>query len=211
MSNDVFAPVTFPQLGDEAPGLAAARARAAAEGYAAGLRRAAAENRVAAAAAERAAAAAEQADRERMRAALDALGAAVVSLDSRLAPVLAEADSALAEAAVRLAEAVLAREVAEGHADGADALRRILSAVPSGRVVTVRLNPDDLRTLERTSTGPGPDAADRPAELPPDVRLRADPALAPGDAVAELRQGWLDARIGTAVARAADLLTGSAP
>lgn len=195
MSTDSFVPLAYPQV---APETLADRARGLAEGYAQGLRRAARENsrrdeelRARAEADARSASA-------RLDAALEALGNAVASLDARLAPVIDEADRILAESAVRLAEAVLDQEISDGHADAVSAIRRILHSVPSGRLIAVHLNPQDLHTVQ--------EAADR--HVPDGVRLVADGTLSRGDATAELQHGLLDARIRAGVERAREVLTG---
>jgi flagellar assembly protein FliH len=211
MSNDVFIPVSYPQLGRER---VAPRAEAVAAGLAEGLRRAALGQRAAEEAARSERQAARRADEERVTAAVTALHTAIARLDARLAPVLSEADATLAAAALALAEAVLGREVREGHTNAEDALRRVFQAVPSGRVVTVHLNPADLATLRAVGhldeEASGSASADESARRHPasdgGVRYVADPSLAPGDATADLQQGWLDARIGSALDRAREVL-----
>ena len=83
------------------------------------------------------------------------------------------------------------------HNGAVAALARVRAA--DVEPVAVRLHPEDLRAL-----GPDP-------ELPEGARLVADPSLSRGDAVADLPDGWLDARIGTALERARTALeTGGA-
>ncbi|HEU0257113.1 MAG TPA: FliH/SctL family protein [Microbacteriaceae bacterium] len=203
MSSEAFTPLSYPRLrGDNV----AARAQAVADGYAEGLGRAAREEAAARKAAREAEAAARKAQAGRVASALTALHQAVERLDARLAPVAASADRALVQAALGLAEAVLRREVAQGHANAEDALRRVLDTVPSGRIVTVHLNPNDLDTLRAAHLA---EAAVAPAStlvLDDGLRIVADAEVDPADATAELRHGWLDARIGAALARAREVL-----
>lgn len=202
MSNSAFAPVRYPEVGTAgapAPasvdGAASARARGFAAGYSEGLRRAEAEF----AEAERARLqhwqAAETESAATTRRALAALAAAAEGVRALAVPVVATADDALVEAALALAEAVLQREVAEGHVDAADTLRRVIAATPAGELVSVRMHPDDARAIAQ-ETGAFP-------EIVP------DPAVAPGDAIAVLRDGWLDARIDAGLERARTVLTGN--
>lgn len=102
--------------------------------------------------------------------------------------MLASAAQTLQRAALELAEAVLGVELSDGATGAVAALARVAAA--EVEPVVVRLNPDDLRAL---GTDP---------QLPDGARLVADASLGRGDAVAELPDGWLDARIGTALDRA---------
>jgi len=187
-----FATLAFPSLRTEQQAELDLRARASghAAGYAEGLRAANVEL--------------EQL-RERLQAELDAtirhgqarldralevLEAASAALAARALPVVADAQDALARNALDLAEALLGIELASGDASARAALTRALSTADAPLVTTVRLNPTDLAVLdEATIAAAG-------------VPLVADPALARGDAIAELPIGYLDARISAATARA---------
>lgn len=197
-----FSPLSFPALGST-PGLveAQARTRGHASGYAAGMR--AAEEALQA---ERDRALAEhaalmEATRTRADALTALLSAAVESVNEHVAPVLAEAQAAIAAASVDLAEAIIGVELADGPTSARAALSRALSDVDPAAVLRVRMHPETLSALESLD----------PARLPEGVSFVADATLASGDAVAELPDGHLDARIGAAVARArAALLDGPA-
>jgi flagellar assembly protein FliH len=180
-----------------------ARAAGYAGGYAAGY---AAGAREAARAAE-----AEAARVQQQRAEADArppaehadslavLAAAARAAADRSAPVLASAESTLHAAAVQLAAAVLGRELADGPASARAALDRVLRA--GLEVHTVRLSPRDHEVLRVAMATDGAAVlADLPALT--GVELVADPALAPGDAVGEYPDGYLDARIVDALDRA---------
>jgi flagellar assembly protein FliH len=190
------------------------RGTARAAGYAAGW---AEGKRDATAAAERALferRAADERAHEEMTAAYDsalaALEAAAAGLERTVAPVAAELADAVVDAALELAEAVIGRELTVATEPGRDALRRALTIAPVGRPVTVRLHPDDHRTLverrdddrrqrDRDDRGDRRDG-DRP------VTLVADPSLMPGDAVAETDATVVDARLSSALARAKEVL-----
>jgi len=187
-----FATLAFPSLRTEQQAELDLRARASghAAGYAEGLRAANVEL--------------EQL-RERLQAELDAtirhgqarldralevLEAASAALAARALPVVADAQDALARNALDLAEALLGIELASGDTSARAALTRALSTADAPLVTTVRLNPTDLAVLdEATIAAAG-------------VPLVADPALARGDAIADLPIGYLDARISAATARA---------
>lgn len=161
-----------------------------AAGYAAGLRAAEMDVAARAAALEADHAATLIHLQARADLAVATLNAAAVALDARTVPVLEEAHAAIAEAAMQVAEAVVASELGDEGAAAKSALHRALDSVDVGVVHAVRLNPADLSTLgEATLAAVG-------------VTFVADASLARGDAVTEFADGYLDARITTAVARA---------
>jgi flagellar assembly protein FliH len=190
MSIDTFATLDFPSLRNRAGDDLQARVHGHAAGYAAGLKSAQAELALRRTELEAQARVAAADARARVDAALTALHTATRALDARLAPAVADAESTLADAAVDIAEAVLGRELAAGADSAESALRRVLGQPEANTIVTVRMNPADLHALHediRVAAG---------------VALQADASLAPGDAVAQLPDGYLDARIGAALERA---------
>ena len=190
------------------------QARGHAAGYTEGLRAAAAavDARVATLEAEHAQlmrAAAQQHDRS-----LAGLAAAVRALETRTVPVLHDVEDTLLDAAIDLAEAIIGHALADEAAAVRSALGRTAvgaAAVPSavsptavghtavGHTAvshTVRLNPHDLAAL------------DVAAVAATGVTLVADANLSRGDAVSEFPDGYLDARIGSALQRARAALAG---
>ncbi|GAA4138696.1 FliH/SctL family protein [Leifsonia shinshuensis] len=198
MSNDVaFAPLTVPVLAETETQHAvadAARARGFAAGYADGRRQAAEEQAgwLADAEAVRAAEAAEAADRVAVL--TRALQGATVELREATVPVLADVEGALVAAAFELAEAVVGTVLADRLAAARAAVGRVFAEAPAGEVAAIRLNPGDLALLATTHGALG------------GVTTVPDPSLAPGDAIAELPAGWLDARIRSALDRAKEAL-----
>jgi len=193
MSSDPgFATLSFPSLRTTVRDDSEDRARVAghAAGYAAGLRAAEVDvaARVAAMRAE------HEATLRHLQARSDlstsVLNAAVVALHERTVPVLESAHAAIAEAAIQLAEAIVGCELGEAGTAAKSALFRALDSVDTASVQVVRLNPSDLAALDPSTI----EAAG--------VALAADPSLARGDAVTEFSNGFLDARISTALARA---------
>jgi flagellar assembly protein FliH len=187
--------VVFPAL--DLMGETEGYTRGHAAGYAAGLRRAADE--VAARESELVArqAAAVAAERARTDRAVAVLDSAARALELRTAPVLADADAQLVAAALALAEAVVGRELSHAPHAARAALGRALSEPDAAAVVAVRLHPDDLALVA--------DSVDASR-----VDLVADAGLERGDAVAVYPDGELDARIGSALARARAAVTGEA-
>jgi flagellar assembly protein FliH len=104
-------------------------------------------------------------------------------------------------AAVELAEAILGYELADRSKAARAALDRALSGSKGLDAVSIRMHPQDLAVLNSADLDlNGVETGG------PDVALTADPALNPGDAVAELPHGFLDATISSALARVKDAL-----
>jgi flagellar assembly protein FliH len=196
-----FSRISFPSLRDgrQEQVEEQARVRGHAAGYAAGLRAAAAEVKEQQARLQAEHEAAVQNHRARVEQTVQALHGAVRALQQRTAPVLADAQHTLAAAAMELAEAVLGCELADGERGARAALARALADVDASSVHMVRMHPADLSLLE------------------PEVRRQAgvdfvpDSSLARGDAVTEFADGYLDAKIGTALVRARAALQAGAP
>ncbi|WP_104171312.1 FliH/SctL family protein [Cryobacterium sp. M23] len=201
-----FSAVTFPSLqGERDAGGDASRARGHAAGYTAGLRAAAAEvdARIARLDAEQAAAGAI--GQARIDRAVALLGAAAAALHERTVPVIQEAEDTLVATALELAEAILGYSLGDADASARAALGRTLAtgatvttgALGTVRPHSVRMNPADLALIDLITRA---DAG---------VDFTADADLARGDAIAEFPDGFLDARIGTALTRAKAALTGA--
>ena len=171
----------------------AARAAGWAAGWAAGSRAAAEAGALQRHTIDEAQRTAELVRSARTDAALTLLGRAAEAITRQLVPVLAQATATLDDGAVTLAQAVLGRELADSDDGGRLALARALSLPPDVEVQTVRVHPLDLQVLI---------GAGVMADLPAGIELVADRNLSPGDAVAEFPDGFIDARIGTAVERA---------
>jgi flagellar assembly protein FliH len=173
-----------------------ARTTGYAEGWAQGQRAAAL---AAEAAAERSRAVELAHDQRRAAAlasAVNALGRAVTNLETQMMPTLHELQEAVLAHAFELAEAIVGRAMDDPEGRAAAALRRAMNAAPEQGDVVVSLHPDDFRNLVGTATDADYNYEGRP------VHLRPDPALHPGDAVAETGTTTVDASIAAAVARA---------
>ena len=201
-----FAPLAFPVITDAALARRAASAdvRGHAAGYAAGLRAAHVETEAIRARMD-AEHAARLADLESLVVdRLAVLERAAAALRDRVAPVLAAAEESVASAAVDLAEAVVGYAVRASRTDptvvggpsaAAEAtLRRALDVAAAPVVTAVRLSPADAVAV---------------ADLAVPVPVVADPTLRDGDAVVDLPDGLLDARIDAALARARVALGGT--
>ncbi|WP_374008932.1 FliH/SctL family protein [Leifsonia sp. LS-T14] len=201
MSSDAalaFEPLAVPVLTEtdhERAAMATARSRGYAAGFAEGRRAAAQEQALWMAQAEdaRAVESAEAADRVAVL--VTALRGAAIELREATVPVLADAESALVEAAFELAGVVVGVALHDRVAAARAAVDRVISAVDGGAVPAIRLHPDDLGILR----GMG--------HVGDEVRLIPDPTLSPGDAIGELPNGWLDARIHQALERAKEALS----
>jgi flagellar assembly protein FliH len=171
--------------------------RGHAAGYAAGLRAAAVTTE-----ALRAELRAEHERLERQRQAeldraIEVLTAATAALNAAALPVVSDSEGILVASALELAEAVVGHELCDEEGSARAALARA-TALPINSVTPlVRMNPDDLALL-----------ADE-LRVRQDLTFLPDPQLSRGDAIAELPDGFLDARIGTALQRAKSALAGA--
>ncbi|MGG7306968.1 hypothetical protein ACQXVK_07195 [Curtobacterium sp. AB451] len=213
MTESIVQRVAFPVIGDSAAS-ASARASSAdvrghAAGYAAGLRQAQAETAALRARLESehaARTASMQADTARRIAVLDAATNAMLS---HVAPVLDQAEQSVAVAAVDLAEAVVGYAVRASRTADAAGDGREARVVPGAQATVERALASVDRTVAVAVRLSVADAA-RVADLDLPVPVVADPSLVDGDAVVDLPDGLLDARIATALDRARTAL-GVAP
>ncbi|WP_051427342.1 FliH/SctL family protein [Arthrobacter sp. H20] len=195
MSTDlpVFAH-TFPTLAVPERGSAdRSHAQGHAAGYAAGIRAAVEELRQSAAAHQAERTAFQQRERARIDQAVRGLEAAALAFVEKVATVHAASEALVHSAALDLAEAVVGAQLRSGDAAQL-ALARALQNVDPGDVRRVRLSAADWASLDenaRSTIG---------------VVVIADASLASGDAMVDLADGYLDARIGSALARARQAL-----
>ena len=167
-----------------------ARVRGYAAGYADGLRAAEAEAEAAGARA--------RVEREAMHAgaatalngAVDALRTASRQFEAAAAPVLEDADEALLAAAIELASAIIERELDDTTSSARTAVARALASADHESITAVRVSPVDLAVFGAYGV------------TVPELRFISDPTLSPGDAVVEIADGRIDARIGSALERA---------
>lgn len=177
-----------------------ARTTGYAEGWAQGKRDAAEAAEAAAARAVAAEQAYEQRRATALNSAVNALGRAVTELENQLMPTFTELQEVVLASAWDLAEAIVGRHLRDDPDRGADALRRALTAAPEHGDMTVGLHPDDYHNLVGEGSGEDFDFEGRR------IRLRPDPGLRPGDAVAETGTATVDATIASAVDRAREAL-----
>jgi len=198
-------PAAFPAVGPDSRTAAdtAATARAQAQGhalgYADGMRRAGAETEAFRARLEAEHATVQDALKARVGAEIAALAAARAAVSERTAPVLADAERTLFECALSLAEAVLGRELSDGGASARAALARALSGPLESQPLRVRMNPLDAQAVGAQLLKAG---------APGVVDVVADQSLSRGDAVADFPDGFLDARVSSALERARTSLLG---
>jgi flagellar assembly protein FliH len=191
MSTEAFAPAAFPRLrgADAEAERRLARQRGYADGHAEGFRVAMVE------AAETAArTAAEQyeaqaAARRELTSAVSALEAAAAALEARADQLTGLNEQRVSARAIELAETILGEALADRELSATSALHRALKAGGTAPVTEVRMNLDDLRTLQRGDA------------VPAHVRVVADESLGAGDSLAMLQHGFVDARIGQALDR----------
>lgn len=192
MSTEAFAPVAFPRLrgADAEAERRLARQRGYADGHAEGFRAAQAEAAAVAARAEAERLEERTAAQRALASALSALESTTTALRERADQLTRMDEQRVSARAIELAETILGQVLADRELAATSALRRALAAGGVDPVTEVRMSTDDLRTLQRGDA------------VPAHVRVVADESLAPGDALAILQHGFVDARIGQALERA---------
>jgi len=203
LTDTVVQRIAFPVIGGAAGSARSTGAdvRGHAAGYAAGLRAAEAETaalRARLEAEHAARVAALQADTARRVAVLDAATGALLS---QVAPVLRDAEESVVAAALELAEAVLGHAVRASR-PGPDATAGLEARPDAGAEATVRRALASVDASVALAVRVSPADAARVAGLDLAVPVVADPSLVDGDAVVDLPDGLLDARIATALDRA---------
>ncbi|GAA1136045.1 FliH/SctL family protein [Nesterenkonia lutea] len=168
---------------------AGARTHGYAAGYAAGMRAASEAARQQREQLQARAVASAQESAAALRAAIAGLDAAARALQRQVTPVVESAQKSLVDAGLELAEAIVGTELLQGPHSARAALARVLAELEPADVRRVRMHPDTLAQLPK-------DAAELAG-----TRILPDATLHPGDAVADLPEGFLDARISTALHR----------
>lgn len=168
------------------------------------------------AAGARAAAEAAQVDRDRLRQdhiareaardaevarTLDALNAAIESWNAKALPIVKDAQRSVYAAALDLAQSILQRELEPGERSARVLLARALDLPNDVTPTVLRVSPEDLRHVNLVIES-------GQVAVTPGLALVADPRLARGEAITEHADGALDARIGTALERAKEILLG---
>ncbi|HUG50703.1 MAG TPA: FliH/SctL family protein [Terrimesophilobacter sp.] len=187
-----FSLAQYPTLLASGQGTNATRgeARGHAAGYAAGLRAAADHTEALRARLRADHDRLEQVRQTRVEDAIAVLTAATRALNAVALPVVADSEDVLVATALELAEAIIGHELCDEDASARAALARVTAQPITSVVPLVRMNPDDLALL-----------ADE-VLAHQEVTFVPDPQLNRGDAVADFPDGFLDARIGTALERA---------
>ena len=171
---------------------AAARAQGYTVGWAQGRREAAEEATVATQEQSERWARAERERTLEHAAAVEALQSAAAQLHAAVSSTVERLEAQGTELAWALTEELVAREVSV--ASGADVVRRVLALTPTEPIASVHLAPGHLGH---------PAVADLVAR---GVRVVADEALEPADAVVQVGEQALDLRVSSAMARVREAL-----
>lgn len=201
MSTDTFAPAVFPRLRDaDAEELRAhSRLRGYADGHAAGYQAGLLQATEEAARVESAKAQSDAVARGETAAALNALRRAADALTARGHQLTGATEAEITARAIELAELIIAEALAEPDIAAVAAMRRALAAHDPLDIRAIRLSPADVRTLTERDA------------LPEDITVFADDTLLPGDSIAVVDDGFVDARIAAALRRARQASSEVAP
>jgi flagellar assembly protein FliH len=191
-----FSPLDFPAIaGERTDERASIRGHAA--GYAAGRKQVEEELAVLREAIELDGRRRSEAARTEVQLALDALARSAEEFRRRELPLLQHLDAAITAAALEIAEVIVGRELDSTEGSARVALGRVTQEAGPGTSI-VRLNPEDIAVIaEEAAPGAG-------------VDLVPDSALERGDAIIELSEGSIDARVARSIERARAALRGGA-
>lgn len=137
--------------------------------------------------------------------AVQVLAQAAAAMRERALPVVKEVSNALVMKSIELAEAIIGKELSDTRKSAQIALERAM-ADPDLReeIVRIKVSQQDYDTIQHF-------AAELPgAQLPEGVKLVPADSLAPGDAICDLPEGYIDARISAAFTRVKELVLGTA-
>lgn len=132
-----------------------------------------------------------------VQSALDALARSAAEFRQRELPTLHAVETAIASAAIELAEAIVGHELSAADDSARAAVQRAVHEA-GGTGSAIRLNPEDAAVI---AAGGG---------LSTGLDLVADPSIRRGDAVVDVANGSIDARIANSIARAKAALGGDA-
>ena len=188
MSDAAFSPYDFPALPSEQNDERASM-RGHAAGYAAGRKQVEKELEALREAIEVEGTRRARQGSAEVQHALEALARSAADFQRRQLPVLQDVEASIANAAIELAEAIIGRELS-ATADSARAAveRAVHEAGPTG--AAIRLNPQDVAVIAAGGA------------LESGLQLVADPSIERGDAVIDVANGSIDARIASSIARA---------
>lgn len=185
-----FSLAQYPTLSGQGTSGTRGEVRGHAAGYAAGLRAAADDTEALRARLLAEHDRLEQARQAQVEGAIAVLTAATRALNAVTLPVVADSEDVLVASALELAEAIIGHELCDEESSARAALARVTAQPINSVVPLVRMNPDDLALLaDEVLAHQG-------------VTFVPDPQLHRGDAIGEFPDGFLDARIGTALERA---------
>ncbi len=103
---------------------------------------------------------------------------------------------------IEIAAKVLAKEIHDRNYDMERILSQALEEVPKGKPVTVKLNPEDLKTCQQTLS--------QPSSGPPEsIQLTADWTVRPGECIVQTEQGVIEWIIEDHLKRISAALLGS--
>jgi flagellar biosynthesis/type III secretory pathway protein FliH len=105
---------------------------------------------------------------------------------------------------IEIAAKVLAKDIHQRNYEIEKIISQALEEVPQGRPVTVKLNPEDLKTYQKV-------LGQKDGPAPPHIHLAADGTVGPGQCIIETEQGVIEWIIEEHLKRISDALLSSSP
>ncbi len=123
--------------------------------------------------------------REHLAQACAALNKATAELEDFRRSLFSSHRESIVRLSLEIAAKILAKDVAEGNYAIEKIVGDALQSAPSAKQITIRLNPDDLKALEKAT-------AEQNITLPPHTQLAADWAVNPADCILESEAGTVE-------------------
>lgn len=142
-----------------------------------------------------------EAESQKVRQAIRALEQATEEIQNVGRELLASHREQLVRLSIEIAAKVLAKDIHERNYEIEKILSQALEEVPQGKPVTVKLNPEDLKTCQQTLA--------QQTETQQYLHLAADGSVGPGECVLETEQGVIEWIIEDHLKRISSALLGS--
>lgn len=145
-----------------------------------------------------------EAELQKVRQAAGALEKAAADIQAYGRQLFTSHREQLVRLSIEIAAKILAKDIHERNYDIEKILIQALEEVPKGQPVTVKLNPDDLKTYQQT-------LKQEPRQLEDHLHLASDWTVGPGQCIVETEQGVIEWIIEDHLKRISSALLGSNP
>jgi flagellar biosynthesis/type III secretory pathway protein FliH len=136
----------------------------------------------------KAAAAAYEQSQQQLAQACAALSSAAAKLDEARTTLFSSHREQIVRLSLEIAAKILAKETADGNYAIEKIVLNALQSLPPSKQITIRLNPDDVKTFEKA-------VSEEAMNLPPNTEIAADWAINPAECVIDSELGMVESLI----------------